>query len=37
MVDFAEMADIECVVIDDDLNLRQFKNELKWNEVVYRR
>ena len=37
MVDFAEMADIECVVIDDNLNLRQFKNELKWNEVVFRR
>ncbi|SDB82338.1 L-arabinose isomerase [Pelagirhabdus alkalitolerans] len=35
--DFAEMTDIECVVIDRDLNLRQFRNELKWNEAVFRK
>lgn len=37
LVDFAEMVDIECVVIDSDLNLRQFKNELKWNEAIFRK
>lgn len=37
LVDFAEMVDIECVVIDKDLNLRQFKNELKWNEAIFRK
>ncbi|WP_226037218.1 L-arabinose isomerase [Aquibacillus saliphilus] len=34
--DFAEMAQIECVVIDKDTNTRQFRNELKWNEAVWR-
>jgi len=37
LVDFAEMTDIEVVVIDQDLNLRQFKNELKWNEAIFRK
>ncbi|WP_017471164.1 L-arabinose isomerase [Amphibacillus jilinensis] len=37
LVDFAEMVDIECVVIDKDLNLRQFKNELRWNEIAFRK
>ncbi|SER28219.1 L-arabinose isomerase [Gracilibacillus ureilyticus] len=36
LYDFANMAKIECVVIDKDTNLRQFRNELKWNEAVYR-
>lgn len=36
LVDFAEMTDIEVVVIDADLNLRQFKNELKWNAAIFR-
>ncbi|WP_440897795.1 L-arabinose isomerase [Amphibacillus sp. Q70] len=36
LVDFAELVDIECVVIDDDLNLRQFRNELKWNQAIFR-
>ncbi|NJN27270.1 MAG: L-arabinose isomerase [Cyclobacteriaceae bacterium] len=35
MEDFADMFDIELTVIDDDTNLRQFKNELKWSEVYY--
>lgn len=35
--DFAEMANIECLVIDENTKLRQFKNELKWNEVYYRK
>jgi L-arabinose isomerase len=33
--DFAAMADIELVVIDADTRLRQFKQELRWNEVYY--
>ncbi|ENH96344.1 L-arabinose isomerase [Gracilibacillus halophilus YIM-C55.5] len=37
LYDFATMADIECVVIDKDTKLRQFRNELKWNEAIYRR
>jgi L-arabinose isomerase len=35
MEDFADMFDIELTVIDQDTNLRQFKNELKWSEVYY--
>jgi L-arabinose isomerase len=34
--DFAEIADIELLVIDQDTNLREFKKELKWNELYYR-
>lgn len=34
--DFAEMAGIECVLIDQDTKLRQLKNELRWSEVYYR-
>jgi L-arabinose isomerase len=33
--DFAEMAQVECVVIDKNTNLRQLKNELKWSEAYY--
>ena len=33
--DFAEMAGVELVVIDADTRLRQFKQELRWNEVYY--
>jgi L-arabinose isomerase len=33
--DFAEMAAIECVHIDDDTTIRAFKNELRWNEMYY--
>lgn len=33
--DFAEMAGIELVVIDWDTKTRQFKDQLKWNEVYY--
>jgi L-arabinose isomerase len=36
MVDFAEMAGIECMLIDKDTDLRQLKNELKWSEAYYR-
>jgi L-arabinose isomerase len=33
--DFAAIAGVELVVIDADTRLRQFKQELKWNEVYY--
>ena len=33
--DFAAIAGIELVVIDADTKLRQFKQELEWNEVAY--
>ena len=33
--DFAEMAGIESVVIDDDTQTREFKKELRYNEVYY--
>ena len=35
MEDFANMAGIETVVIDEATNLAEFKKELKWNEVYY--
>jgi L-arabinose isomerase len=33
--DFAAMAGVELVVIDAETRLRQFKQELNWNEVYY--
>jgi len=33
--DFAEMAGIELVVIDQETRLRDFKEKLRWNEVYY--
>ena len=33
--DFAEMAGIECVMIDRETKLNQFRNELRWSEVFY--
>ena len=33
--DFAEIAGLELVVIDAGTNLRQFKQQLNWNEVYY--
>src|SRR3954452_14449376 len=33
--DFAEMAGIECLLIDQDTTLRAFKNELHWNDMYY--
>lgn len=35
MRDFAEIADIECLVIDDKTEIESFKRELRWNEVYY--
>jgi len=34
--DFAEMAGIECVLIDEGTTLRGLKNELRWNAAAYR-
>jgi L-arabinose isomerase len=34
--DFAEIFGVELVVIDRSTNLRQLKNELRWNELAYR-
>jgi L-arabinose isomerase len=33
--DFAAMADVEFLVIDADTKLRDFKNELRWNDAAY--
>jgi len=33
--DFASMAGIEFLLIDDATDLRQFRNELRWNDVAY--
>ncbi len=34
--DFAGMAGIEYLCIDGDTRLRDFRNELRWNEAAYR-
>ncbi len=36
ITDFAEMFNTELVIIDSKTELRQFKNELRWNEIYYR-
>jgi L-arabinose isomerase len=36
LIDFAEMANIECVLIGKKTDLNQFRNELRWSEVYYR-
>lgn len=33
--DFAEIAGVECVVIDEDTRLRDLRNELRWNRGAY--
>lgn len=37
MGDWAAAMGIEAVFIDKDTNIRQFKNELRWNEIAYRK
>jgi L-arabinose isomerase len=32
---FADMADVEFIIIDKNTNLSQFKKELKWNDLYY--
>jgi L-arabinose isomerase len=34
--DFADMAAIECLLIDRDTKLAEFTKELRWNDVYYR-
>jgi L-arabinose isomerase len=36
MVDWADAMGIEAVVIDENTDIRTFKNELRWNSIVYR-
>lgn len=36
LMDWAEMAGIECVLINKDTKLREFRNELRWNDVTWR-
>ena len=36
MEDFAEMAGMEYLLIDASTDLRQFKKELRWNDMYYR-
>ena len=36
MVDWAAAMGIESVVIDQDTTIRNFKNELRWNEAAFR-
>jgi L-arabinose isomerase len=33
--DFADMLGVELVTIDEDTRLRQFRQELRWNEMYY--
>ncbi len=33
--DFADMLDLECLTIDTDTNIKDFKNELRWNDLYY--
>lgn len=36
MVDWAEMCGIEYLLINNDTKMSDFKNELKWNDVIWR-
>jgi L-arabinose isomerase len=36
MLDWAEMANIECVLINKDTDLLEFKNSLKLNDIIWR-
>ncbi|WP_046179464.1 L-arabinose isomerase [Domibacillus tundrae] len=36
LYDFAEMAGIECVIIDNDTKTSQLRNELKWGEAIWK-
>jgi L-arabinose isomerase len=35
IMDFAEMAGVECLLIDEKTSIPEFKNALRWNEVYY--
>ena len=34
--DFAEMTDTELLVIDETTTVRDFRNELRWNQAYHR-
>jgi L-arabinose isomerase len=34
--DFAEMLDLELLLIDEDTKISEFKKELRWNEAAYK-
>lgn len=36
MEDFAEMVEIESLLIDENTTVHSFKNELRWNDASYR-
>jgi L-arabinose isomerase len=36
LADFAEMAGLEFLVIDDETTLPAFRRELRWNQAYYR-
>lgn len=36
LIDWAEMARIECVIINNKTNTQSFRNELRWNEIAWR-
>lgn len=36
LMDWAEMAGIECVLINENTNILNFRNELRWNEIAYK-
>jgi len=36
LADFAEIAGIELLVIDERTRLRDFRNELRWNQAYHR-
>jgi L-arabinose isomerase len=33
--DFADIADIEFLIVDDETTMREFERELRWNEIYY--
>ncbi len=35
MEDFADMAELEYLVIDNQTTMREFKNEIRWNDAAY--
>ena len=35
LVDFAEMAGVELLLIDETLDLPAFRNEIRWNQAYY--
>jgi L-arabinose isomerase len=36
MLDWAQMVGVECLLINKDTNMMAFRNELKWNDVIWR-